>query len=230
MAFSVAALLSPALMQLMTRNLPRLQTGQWWRIFTPVLVQADGWGQLAFNLLGVAVVGAAVERRMSGTAWALAYTLGGVGSVIILSVLKPLATGAGSSDAVAALVGALTVLLPRNTPPPDPEPAQPSTAVTGPASTWSPSCTASSSPPTSPPWTSAACGGRSVGNASIIAFAHRALGLTTMSRACLVLVGLAGVIMTTEQDGHGIVAGVGVALLTRLRRRPVAAAHPPARL
>ncbi len=52
MACSVAALLSPALMQLTTRNLPRLQTGQWWRIFTPVLVQADGWGQLGFNLLG----------------------------------------------------------------------------------------------------------------------------------------------------------------------------------
>lgn len=31
----------------------------------------------------------------------------------------------------------------RNTPPPDPEPAQPSTAAIGPSLTWSPSCTAS---------------------------------------------------------------------------------------
>jgi len=41
------------------------------------------------------------------------------------------------------------------------------------------------------------------GNVSIISFAvaRRALSPTTVSRACLVLVGVAGVIMTSEQDG-----------------------------
>lgn len=69
------------------------------------------------------------------------------------------------------------------------------------------------------------------GNVSIISFAvaRRALSPTTVSRACLVLVGVAGVIMTSEQDGHGIgiIAGAGVVMLTRLRRRPVAAVDTP---
>ncbi len=240
MAFSVAALLSPALMQLTTRSLPRLQTGQWWRIVTPVLVQADGWGQLLFNLLGVAVVGAALERRMPRPAWALAYTLGGVGSVIILIVLRPLATGAGSSDAVAALVGALTVLLAIEAVAEKHTTARPRTSTTvhhgnrpGLDLVAQLYCVFFAAYLTAMDlgglWWSIAAG-----NASIISFTvgRRALSPTTMSRACLVLVGLAGVIMTTEQDGHGIgiAAGAAVALLTRLRRRPVAAAHPPVRL
>jgi len=55
------------------------------------------------------------------------------------------------------------------------------------------------------------------GNVSIISFAvaRRALSPTTVSRACLVLVGVAGVIMTSEQDGD-----------RRVRSRP--AGRPPA--
>lgn len=46
-AVSVAALFSPAVMDVFTRDLAQLRAGQWWRAFTPVLVQSDGWGQLA---------------------------------------------------------------------------------------------------------------------------------------------------------------------------------------
>ncbi len=63
LAVGLAALDSPELMRVMTRNLAQLRAGQWWRIITPVLVQPDGWGQLVFNLLGGVVVGAALERR-----------------------------------------------------------------------------------------------------------------------------------------------------------------------
>src|SRR5674536_299772 len=73
LAVSVAALASPTLMLIMTRNLAQLRAGQWWRIITPVLVQPDGWGQLVFNLLGVTVVGAALEHRTSRAAWILTY-------------------------------------------------------------------------------------------------------------------------------------------------------------
>ncbi len=177
---------------------------------------------------------------MPRPAWALAYTLGGVGSVIILIALRPLATGAGSSDAVAALVGALTVLLAIEAVAEKPTTARPRTSTTvhrgnrpgldlGAQLYCVFFATYLTAMDLGGLWWSIV-----VGNASIIAFAiaRRALGPTTMSHACLVIVGVAGLIMTTEQDGHGIgiIAGAAVALLTRLRRRPVAAAHPPARL
>ena len=102
-AVSVAAFTSPALMALLTRDLSRLRAGQWWRAFTPALVQSAGWGQLGFNLLRPAVIGAALEGRVSRPCWSLVYLLGGVGSLAVLSVRNP--------DAVAALLGAFSVLL-----------------------------------------------------------------------------------------------------------------------
>jgi membrane associated rhomboid family serine protease len=85
---------------------------------TPVLVQWSGWGQLGFNMLGLAVVGAALESRLARATWALAYLIGGVGSIALGSVWHPDAGGGGSSDAVPALIGALAVLARRRPRPP----------------------------------------------------------------------------------------------------------------
>jgi membrane associated rhomboid family serine protease len=206
---SVAALFSPTLMDLFTRDLSQLRAGQWWRGFTPVLVQSDGWGQLAFNLLGLAVIGAALERRVSRPCWVLVFLLGGSGSIAVLSAWKPEATGGGSSDAVAALLGAFTLLL----------------VVDGPRMRR--------------PWPAQVYGvffaaylttvdlaglvlSIIVGNVAIIAFfvARRAVRPDTLSRACLVVVSVAGVLMTVAQDGHGtgILAGLAVASLVLARR------------
>jgi len=208
-AVSVAALFSPAVMDLFTRDLAQLRAGQWWRAFTPVLVQSDGWGQLAFNLLGLAVVGAALERRVSRPCWALVFLLGGPGSIAVLSAWKPEATGGGASDAVAALLGANILLL----------------VVDGPRMRWE--------------WpaqlyaaffaaylTTVDLAGLVpsiiVGNVSIIAFfvARRAVRPAALSRACLVVVLVAGVLMTVAQDGHGIgiLAGLAAATLVLVRR------------
>ena len=110
LAVSIAALASPALMRLFVRNLPHLLTGQWWRAVTPVLVQPDGWGQLVFNLLGIAVIGAALQRRLGWVGWALIYLAGGSGTIALYIAWHPGDTGGGSSAAVAALIGALAVL------------------------------------------------------------------------------------------------------------------------
>jgi membrane associated rhomboid family serine protease len=67
----------PALMDLFVRDLPQLRAGPWWRAAMPVPVQSDGGWQLGFNMFGLAVVGAALERRVSRTCWALAYLVGG---------------------------------------------------------------------------------------------------------------------------------------------------------
>ncbi len=65
------------------------------------------------------------------------------------------------------------------------------------------------------------------GNATIVAFfiSRRALSPTGLTRACLLLVGAAGVTMTAQQDGHGlgILAGAGIASLILLRRRVLTA-------
>jgi Rhomboid family len=208
-AVSVAALFSPTLMDLFTRDLAQLRAGQWWRAFTPVLVQSDGWGQLAFNLLGLALLGAAVEWRVSRPWWVLVFLLGGPGSIAVLSAWKPEATGGGSSDAIAALLGAYIVLL----------------VVDGPRMQWQ--------------WAAQVYGvffaaylttldlagllpSIIVGNVSIIAFfvARRAVQPAALSRACLVMVLVAGVVMTVAQDGHGtgILAGLAAASVVLARR------------
>lgn len=110
LAISVVALLSPALMNASTRDLPRLRAGQWWRIVTPVLVQPSGWGQLVFNLLGLVVVGIVLQRYVGRVGWLSIYVVGGVGSSAVLSAWSPTDTGGGSSAAVAALIGSLAVL------------------------------------------------------------------------------------------------------------------------
>jgi hypothetical protein len=208
-AVSVAALFSPTLMNLFTRDLSQLREGQWWRAFTPVFVQSDGWGQLAFNLLGLAVIGAAVERCVSRPWWMLVFLLGGPGSIAVLSAWKPEATGGGSSDAVAALVGAFTLLL----------------VIDGPRMRWQ--------------WPAQVYGvffaaylttvdlaglvpSIIVGDVSIIAFfvARRTVRPAILSRACLVVVSVAGVLMTVAQDGHGtgILAGLAAASVVLARR------------
>jgi hypothetical protein len=224
LAVSVAALASPALMQAMTRNLAQLRVGQW-RIITPVLVQPDGWGQLMFNLLGITVVGAALERRTSWAAWTLTYLLGGVGGIAVISAWHPADLGGGSSDAVAALIGALTVLLATENHDHHDHPDRPGRRPWAgwPAQLY---CVFFAAYLTALDlggiWWSILAG-----NATILAFfiAQRALSPTALTRACLLLVGAAGVTMTAQQDGHGlgILAGAGIASLILLRRRALTA-------
>ncbi|MGI8576789.1 MAG: DUF6069 family protein [Nocardioidaceae bacterium] len=226
LAVSLVALASPGLMRLLTRDLTQLRAGQWWRVVTPVLVQPDGWGQLVFNLLGIAVVGAALERRTSRSVWTLTYLLGGVGSIAVISAWRPLDTGGGSSNAVAALIGALTVLLAADS---HVQSARDQhnhwSRADWPAQVYCVFFAAY------PPGLELGGVGWSIlaGNATIVAFftVRRALSHTQLTRACLLLVGAAGVLMSADQDGHGlgILIGTGVALLVLLHHRARAARH-----
>jgi membrane associated rhomboid family serine protease len=215
LAVSVAALVSPALMNLFTRDLSQLRAGQWWRALTPVLVQSSGWLQLAFNLLGLLVVGAALERRVSRPCWALIYLVGGPGSIALLSVWKPDATGGGSSDAVAALLGAFTVLLAV-----DGRRGRGDWPAQGYAVFFAAYLTTLDLAGLVPSII--------VGNASIIALvaAGRAIRPAPLSRACLIVVLLGGVLMTVAHDGHGtgILGGASIALLVLARQGVLARA------
>ncbi|MEA2842401.1 MAG: hypothetical protein QOJ69_72 [Actinomycetota bacterium] len=214
LAVSVAALFIPDLMALFTRDLAKVRQGQWWRVVTPLLVQSSGWGQLVFNLAGLAVVGAVVERRVSRTSWALVYLVGGVGSIGLGSAWHPAATGGGSSDAIAALIGALAVLVVVD--------GRPS-GHDWPAQVYSVFFVSY--------LTALAVGGVVpaiiVGDASMIILftARRAVNPTTLARACLIVVAAGGALMSLAQDGHGtgMVAGIAMAGIVVAHRRVLAA-------
>jgi membrane associated rhomboid family serine protease len=218
LAVSVAALVSPALMRLFVRDRPLLLAGQWWRVVTPVVVQPSGWGQLVFNLLGIAVVGAALQRHLGWAGWSLIYLVGGSGSIAVYSAWHPADTGGGSSAAVAALIGALAILL----------------AVRDGRGGLE--------------WfaqlysvffavylTALDLGGVApsiiAGNATIIVMvaARRAFSPTTVTRTCLGVVVSAGIVMTAVRDDHGvgIVIGLAVAGLVLARRAMIALPQTP---
>jgi membrane associated rhomboid family serine protease len=201
---SVVSLFSSGLMDLFTRDLTRVQHGEWWRLVTPVLVQSSGWGQLAFNMLGLAVVGAALESRLSRGTWALIYLVGGVGSIALGSAWHPHAGGGGSSDAVAALIGALAVLL---------FVSGQTSAGGWPAQLYSVFFATY--------LTGLALGGLGpaiiAGHGAVVVWsvARRAASPMALRRACLAVVVGGGVLMTVAEDGHGtgMLAGVAIGSL-----------------
>ena len=198
---SVAALDRPALMHRFTRDLPRLRTGQWWRIITPLLVQPSGWGQLVFNILGIAVVGAALQRRFGWASWSLVYLAGGAGSIAIYSHWHPADTGGGSSAAVAALIGALAIA--ENI---DPTPGR---------LQW---CAELYSMFFAVYLTTLDLAGVTAsiiaGNAMIVALVviEKAVKPTTKARGSLIVVLAASVAMTLAHDDHGAGLAIGVTL------------------
>jgi membrane associated rhomboid family serine protease len=102
----VVQLLHPPLFELWRRDGARIDMGEWWRLGTGMFVQ-DGWlAGLVFNLVGLAVFGAAAERVFGRWWWLLLYFGGGLfGQTMSYLWLSPV--GAGNSMCVAALIGAL---------------------------------------------------------------------------------------------------------------------------
>jgi membrane associated rhomboid family serine protease len=104
-----AQFLWPGVVGRLQRDRARLRDGEWWRLATPLLVQSDGLGQYAYNVAGSVLVGVAVESRNGHGRWLACYIVGGLAGNAAAYHWHPGATGAGSSDAVAGLIGALTV-------------------------------------------------------------------------------------------------------------------------
>lgn len=82
-----------------------LSIGHWWRLVSPLLVQSDGWVQLAFNMVTLAGFGVVAERSFGRWRWVLLYLGGGlVGQVLGYQWEPP---GGGNSVAVCGLVGGI---------------------------------------------------------------------------------------------------------------------------
>ncbi|GHJ43079.1 hypothetical protein Cs7R123_04210 [Catellatospora sp. TT07R-123] len=108
-AFAVQ-LAAPSVVDALQRDPGPIRDGQWWRLLSPLLVQPSGWGQYAYNTLGLLLVGLAVERRLGRVRWLLLFLAAGLAGVVFMLLVEPSGTGGGSSDAVAGLIGALAVL------------------------------------------------------------------------------------------------------------------------
>ena len=94
----------PGILSELRRNREALIAGEWWRIVTPLFVQADGWKQCCFNGLGALIVCPLVEKLYGRKLLAL-YFLSGVLGEIFAYTWSP--NGAGSSLGIAGGIGGL---------------------------------------------------------------------------------------------------------------------------
>ena len=87
--------------------------GEWWRLMTAAFLHA-GIAHIAFNMLALWFIGAAVEPRLGRWRYLTVYLLSALGgSVLSYAVDSPLQTSVGASGAVFGLFGALFVLMRR---------------------------------------------------------------------------------------------------------------------
>jgi membrane associated rhomboid family serine protease len=59
-------LIFPEELNALRRNPSAFSADEWWRLVTPMFVQSDGWPQIIFNFLGIALIGPIVEWIFGG--------------------------------------------------------------------------------------------------------------------------------------------------------------------
>ncbi len=114
LAVSIPALMIPQWVRVLEQDPHAMLHGQWWRSVSPIFIQGSGLGQFFFNVLGIVLVGSAIERHYGWWRWLVVYVASGVTAILLTSLWFPLQTDSGSSAAVAGLIGALVVsMVPR---------------------------------------------------------------------------------------------------------------------
>jgi rhomboid protease GluP len=103
------ALASPQIAAALDRRPSAVVAGEWWRLITPILINTHGWVQFVSNTLGLAGVGAVVERQWGPRLWLVFYVAGGIAGEAAGLAWQPF--GAGSSVAICGLLGSLSTFL-----------------------------------------------------------------------------------------------------------------------
>ena len=80
------------------------QHGEWYRLFTPMLLHAD-LAHIIMNSLSLYNIGTFVESQFGALRYVLVYTLSGVAGNALSAVVNPRAPSVGASGAVCGLVG-----------------------------------------------------------------------------------------------------------------------------
>ncbi len=101
---STVALIRPDVLDALRRDPDAIPSGEGWRLLTALFVHVDGWVALAFNAVGIALIGGAFERRFGSLRFLLVYFIGGLAGQIAGYRWDPY--GAGASVAMFSLVGA----------------------------------------------------------------------------------------------------------------------------
>jgi len=94
----------PEILSGLRRNREALMAGEWWRMVTPLFVQAAGWKQCFFNGVGALVFCPLAERLYGKRLLALYFVSGVLGEVF---AYKWSPYGAGSSLGIAGVMGGL---------------------------------------------------------------------------------------------------------------------------
>ncbi|MYW65849.1 rhomboid family intramembrane serine protease [Streptomyces sp. SID8379] len=107
-AFTVWQFLDPHLLDQLRRDPDLVTSGEWWRAFTPLLVQDPPWQAVA-TVPAIAILGVNVERFYGGFGMLAVYVGSGLAGEAFGYALQP--HGAGNSVADCGLLGALVVYL-----------------------------------------------------------------------------------------------------------------------
>lgn len=100
--------LQPALHEAWLFKSEAIRSGEWWRLFTAVLLHADLAHLMANVTTGILLFGLAMARFGSGTALLAAYLAGALGNVAGLILYGKPYTGLGASGMVMGALGLLT--------------------------------------------------------------------------------------------------------------------------
>ena len=99
---------APWLLERLQRDWTLVTAGQIWRLVTSLVVQDGGLPGTAFNLLSLAVIGAAAESLWSWRRWVVLALCSGVDAQLWGALVQPV--GAGNSVAVFGLAASLAFL------------------------------------------------------------------------------------------------------------------------
>lgn len=99
----------PEVLSILHRDPAGLASGEWWRIISPLLVHADGWGQYIFNIACIIIIGIEVERLYGKANFLFLYLVGGLIGEIAGYAWEPY--GAGASVGFCGLLGGLYIIL-----------------------------------------------------------------------------------------------------------------------
>lgn len=99
------AVFDDAILDVIRRDPDRLQSGEWWRLFTPLVGQDGGLSGLIFNLVILLAVGAVVENLFGWKLLLVTYGAAGILSEVAAYTIMPNQGFAGNSVANFGLIG-----------------------------------------------------------------------------------------------------------------------------
>ena len=99
------AVFDDAILDAIRRDPDRLQSGEWWRLITPLVGQDGGLSGLIFNLVILLAVGAVVENLFGWKLLLVTYLAAGILSEVAAYTIMPNQGFAGNSVANFGLIG-----------------------------------------------------------------------------------------------------------------------------